>query len=292
MDWEQEQIRCKNLPYHLNDNITYLLDGFKRAVYEKNTSAVILVDGKSGLGKSTLSFQLARYLDPTFDLNKIHYNPDTFLEGTEEKIGLVNAKQGDCLVFDEALVLSNRSSLSVINKMIVQAMSMIRSKNLFIIFAANSIFDLDKNLAIFRAEVLFHVYGSSLTDRGKVMAFFKGGDEIDRLKMLYLMGKKFYDYSRPKSNFFTKFPKHFAVDEEEYERQKQIGVNSFLKGADMSGKTKRDLIVEKAILSMYNESKLNQKEIADKLGVTQQAISYIIRRSKNNNYEANYKPQT
>ena len=282
MDWENESIRCQNLPYTLNQNITNILDGFKRAVHEKNTSAVILVDGKSGLGKSTLSFQIAKYCDPTFDLNKVHYNPETFLEGSKDKLGLNDAQQGDCLVFDEAMIFSNRSSLSHINRMIVQAMSMIRSKKLFIIFAVNSIFDLDKNLAIFRAEILFHVYGESLTDRGRVMAFFKGGDGIDRLKMVYLLGKKFYDYSKPRSNFFTKFPKHFAVDENEYEKQKQEGVNEFLNSMGKSNMTsKKDSILNNAILHLSKEKGLTQQEISEILGCSDRTIRNIISRNRN-----------
>ena len=282
MDWETELIRCKNLPYTLNENITNILDGFKRAVHEKNTSAVILVDGKSGLGKSTLSFQIAKYCDPNFDLTKVHYNPETFLEGSKDKLGLNDAQQGDCLVFDEAMIFSNRSSLSHINKMIVQAMSMIRSKKLFIIFAVNSIFDLDKNLAIFRAEVLFHVYGESLTDRGRVMAFFKGGDGVDRLKMVYLLGKKFYDYSKPRSNFFTKFPKHFAVDEAEYEKQKQEGVNQFLNSMNKSNiNSKKDHLLANAIMHMYKNKALTQEEIANIVGCTRETVNRIIGRNRN-----------
>jgi len=136
------------------------------------------------------------------------------------------------------MLISSRSALSAINKMIVQAMSMIRSKRIYIIFCVNSIFDLDKNLAISRADLLLHVYGKSLIDRGRFSAFFKGTDGIDRIKQLYLNGKKFYNYGTPRCNYRCRFSKEFVVDEKEYEKRKQSGVNAFLSGEAKLGGTR------------------------------------------------------
>ena len=205
---------------------------FKKAIEKHNTSSVFIIDGRSGMGKTTLGNQVAKTLDEEYDLHKIFYNPEDFLKA------LQRAEKGDCLMFDEAMLISSRSALSAINKMIIQAMSMIRSKRIYIIFCVNSIFDLDKNLAISRADLLLHVYGKSLIDRGRFSAFFKGGDGRDRIKELYLNGKKFYSYGKPRSNYNGKFSKQFVVDEKEYEIQKQKGVNTFLGGVGGSGTQK------------------------------------------------------
>lgn len=221
----EEQTRVSQLNYKLPLKLRELLDGFKWAIHNKKQSAVVLVDGRSGMGKTTISFQMARYMSPNFSLDNVHFTPDDFLNA------LTTTNKGDTLIFDEAMLLSSRSTLSAINKMIVVAMSMIRSKNLFIIFNVNSIFDLDKNLALSRADLLLNCYGDSLTDKGKFIAFFKGGDGRDRIKELYIYGKKYYSYSHPKGNFFTTFSAEFVLDEDEYEKKKQIGVNTFLKKA-------------------------------------------------------------
>ena len=221
----EEQTRVSQLNYKLPLKLRELLDGFKWAIHNKKQSAVVLVDGRSGMGKTTISFQMAKYMSPNFNLSNVHFTPDEFLEA------LTKTNKGDTLIFDEAMLLSSRSALSAINKMIVVAMSMIRSKNLFIIFNVNSIFDLDKNLALSRADLLLNCYGDSLTDKGKFIAFFKGGDGRDRIKELYIFGKKYYSYSHPKGNFFTTFSSEFVLDEDEYEKKKQIGVNAFLKRA-------------------------------------------------------------
>lgn len=201
-----------------------LLDGFKNAVLNHNTSVVMVTDGRSGMGKTTLFNQIGIYLDSNYNLSQVYYTPEEFLAG------LSHAKPGSFHLFDEAMLISNRAAMSQINKMVIQAMSMIRSKRIYVGFAVNSIFDLDRNLAISRADVLFHVYGEHLYSRGSFTAFFKAKDGTDRLKMLYLLGKKYYDYSKPKANFFASFPSDFVLDEIKYEEQKQAGINRFLLG--------------------------------------------------------------
>ena len=224
-------VKYKDVYYdkYLLDN----LEGFKRTVLNKNTSFVMVIDGRSGMGKTTLANQLGHFFDDNYCLDKIFWEPRKFLEGLEK------AKKGDFLLFDEAMILSSRSAMSEINRMVVMAMSMIRSKQLFICFCVNSIFDLDRNLALSRADFLLHVYGDNLGDRGNFTAFFRAKGDIDRIKSLYLRGKKYYSYSQPRANFFGSFGKRFIVDENEYEKRKQAGVNSFLKGDSSLGKREK-----------------------------------------------------
>lgn len=256
---QEEKVRILKLPYKLPSKLTEILDGFKWAIHKKNQSCVMIVDGRSGMGKTTLSSQVALYMTPTFSLKNIHFTPESFLEA------LTRTKKGDTIIFDEAMLLSSRAALSSINRMIVIAMSMIRSKNLCIIFNVNSIFDLDRNLALSRADLLLHCYGDSLTDKGKFLAFFKGGDGIDRIKQLYIHGKKYYSYGTPKSNFNSTFSSYFTVNNDEYEEKKQIGVNNFLK------QTKR------ADNSKYKKQRAEfLKIIRKELGLTYEEIEKLL----------------
>jgi len=211
-----------------------VLTGFKKSVLKRNTTAVIIIDGRSGMGKTTLGNQIGYLLDDNYGINKIYYEPKKFLEGLNQ------AKKGDYLMFDEAMIISSRSAMSDVNKMMIMAMSMIRSKQLFICFCVNSIFDLDRNLALSRADLLLHVYGDHLTDRGNFSAFFKAKGDMDRIKNLYLVGKKFYSYSKPSANFYGRFGKKFIVDDEEYEKRKQVGIDAFLSGT--TGKQEKNAI--------------------------------------------------
>lgn len=258
---KEENIRVLKLPYRLPKKLTTLLDGFKWAINSKKQSAVIVVDGRSGMGKTTLSSQIGLYMSKNFSLDHIHFTPEKFLEA------MTTAKKGDTLIFDEAMLLSSRAALSAMNRMVVIAMSMIRSKNLFIIFNVNSIFDLDRNLALSRADLLLHCYGDSLTDKGKFLAFFRGGDGMDRIKSLYLYGKKYYSYGSPKSNFNSTFSSYFTVSEDEYEKKKQIGVDKFLKGTKSSVGA-RDRASRDQLIKYIYENK-------DKLDITQEKIAEI-----------------
>lgn len=259
---DEEEERISKLPYSLPLKLRTILRGFKWAMHKKNTSAVMLIDGKSGLGKSTLAFQCANYVDPNFNLDKVYYNPNQFLAGIEA------AEPGSVHVFDEAMLLSNRSAMSQVNRAVIIAMSMIRSKRLLIIFCINAIFDMERNLVLSRADILLHIYGDSLTDRGKFMAFFKGQDGDDRLKLLHILGKKYYDYSKPKSNFNAPFSSYFIFDDAEYERRKQIGVKEFLTaaptGVGMKAKRARDNLIR----WMVKNSSLTHEDIEKIAGVS------------------------
>ena len=241
---------------------------FKNAIEKHNTSAVIMIDGRSGMGKTTLGNQIGVTLDEDYGLKNIYYNPQDFIDA------LKIAKRGECLMFDEAMLISSRSALSAINKMIVQAMSMIRSKRLYIIFCVNSFFDLDRNLAVSRADLLLHVYGQSLIDRGRFSAFFKGTDGQDRIKLLYLLGKKLYSYGKPKANFIGKFSKCFVVDEKEYEKQKQKGVNAFL-GGSVGKKTVRAYETRNNMVRAMRKDGKPYKEIAEISGLTERTVRKI-----------------
>jgi len=275
----KEVARVSRLNYKLPAKLRELLDGFKWAIHNKKQSAVCIVDGRSGMGKTTISFQMGGYMSENFSLDNVHFTPETFLEA------LTKTNKGDTLVFDEAMLLSSRSALSAINKMIVVAMSMIRSKNLFIIFNVNSIFDLDKNLALSRADLLLNCYGDSLTDKGKFIAFFKGADGRDRIKELYINGKKFYSYSNPRGNFFTTFSSEFVLNEEDYEAKKQLGVNAFLKSSkkQLSDKDKktRDRLIE----YIYKQGNLTQEEIADIANLDRTTVISALKRIKSDTNE-------
>lgn len=269
----------QNEEIYIDGYYKQLLDDFKNAVTKHNTSIVIIFDGKSGKGKTTLSNQTGHYLDPNFELKNIYYDPENFLKG------LAEAKPGSYHSFDEAMVISSRSAMSQVNKMIVQAMSMIRSKRIYVSFCVNAVFDLDRNLVLSRADVLLHVYGQGLTDRGRFASFFKAtGDQRDRLKELYFYGKKFYDYKRPRANFIGRFTKKFVIDEDAYEKVKQVAINKFLT-QDTKSPTKRQRSYESLIINLYKnrnkKMKYNQREIAEMANVGQSAISAVINNPKN-----------
>jgi hypothetical protein len=159
---------------------------------------------------TTLSFQAARYFDPTFCLDRVVFSVDEFLNV------LINATPGQAVVFDEAIIVNSRSALTEFNKKVIIAMTQIRSKGLYIFFNIPSVFDLDRNLVLNRCHLLLHCYQDSFGDRGKFCVF-----DHEKMKLLYLKGKRLYTYAYPKANFVARFTEYFYLERIPYENKKQ-----------------------------------------------------------------------
>lgn len=192
---------------------TQLTQKVKSGVNKKDKDWVCVVDGEEGSGKSVLSQQIAKVLDPTFDLSRMCMTPDQFTKA------IIYAKKGQCVIFDEAFTgLSSRAALSEINKLIVSMMMEMRQKNLFVIIVMPTFFLLDKYVAIWRAKGVFHVYTKN-GNRGQWTFFNKANK-----KLLYILGKQLYDYSKPKTDFYGRFHDQYTVNEQEYREKKRTAL--------------------------------------------------------------------
>jgi len=179
-------------------------------IKKKDMDGVYVVDGEEGAGKSVLAMQLGKKFDPDISLDKICFSPKEFTKV------IVNAKKGDCIIYDEAFTgLSSRGSLTEINRLLVELMMEMRQKNLFVIIVMPSFFLLDKYVALWRARGLFHVH-TYKEQRG----FWKFYNKTTK-KLLYLKGKTIYDYSFPKCNLKGRFLNKYTVNEEEYRKKKR-----------------------------------------------------------------------
>lgn len=188
------------------------LDKIKTDVKKKDKDWVSVFDGEEGSGKSVLAMQVAKYLDPKFNLNNICFTSDQFIDR------LKTAPKYSCILLDEAYNAANaRSALTEVNRAMISVATEMRQRNLFVIFVLPTFFDLDKYFAIWRCRTLFHVYFNKETgDRGQYVIFPKTAK-----KMLYLTGKKFYNYAKPRSPYpACRFRKQYVVDEIEYRKKK------------------------------------------------------------------------
>jgi len=194
----------------LRQNFDFIRPRVSHKIPHRRSDMFIIVDGPVGSGKTTLSFQCARYFDPTFCLERVVFSVDDFLRV------LIAAEPGQAVVFDEAIIVNSRSALTDFNKKVIIAMTQIRSKGLYIFFNIPSVFDLDRNLVLNRCHLLLHCYQDRFGDRGKFCVF-----DHEKMKMLYLKGKKLYTYAFPKANFVAKFTEFFYLHRTNYENKKQ-----------------------------------------------------------------------
>jgi len=184
------------------------------SVQKKDWDWFVVVDGQEGSGKSVFAFQLAKVLDPNFNLNKIVFNANQFIEA------VLKSTPHSCIVFDEAFTgLSSRSSLSEINNLLVSLMMEMRQKNLFIILVMPSFFMLDKYAVFHRSKGLFHI-----EMRNKQRGYWGFYNKL-RMKKLFEKGKKFFEYHHEKPIMFGRFMNKYTVDEEKYREIKTTSLS-------------------------------------------------------------------
>lgn len=207
----EEQPEIKTVSSFYMDGILKSNMNMAKNVIKKDWDMIFAVDGYEGSGKSVMAMQVAYDCDPTLNIDRIVFTPNEFRKA------VLKSKPYQAIVYDEAYTgLSSRATMSMINRTLVSMLAEIRQKNLFVFVVMPTFFDLDKYVALWRSRALIHIYTGSEFQRG-FFAFFN----IDRKKDLYILGKKFYSYGKPKANFYGRFPNHYVVDAKEYKKKKK-----------------------------------------------------------------------
>lgn len=204
-------VKVNKVNYYISPPMDEQCNNIRTAVIDKDRDYVTVIDGEEGSGKSVLAQQIAKKLDPNFNIDNICFNADQFIER------LKKAPKYSCIVLDEAFSSANsRSALTEVNRSLIGVATEMRQQNLFVIIVIPSFFDLDKYFALWRCRSLLHVYFSKDGSRGSYIIFPKS-----KKKYLYLNGKKFYNYSKPASPFpVCRFNNVYTVDELEYRKKK------------------------------------------------------------------------
>lgn len=191
----------------------YLYENLQTAkrVIRNDLDMVFAVDGPEGSGKSTIAIQCAYVCDPSFNLDRVVFTPKDFRKA------ILESKPYQAIVYDEAYTgLSSRSTMSLINRTLISMLAEIRQKNLFLFIVMPCFFDLDKYVALWRSRALIHVYFGKDFERGHFTFY-----NVDLKKELYMIGKKFYSYYKPKANFYGRFVGFYCVDESKYRLKKK-----------------------------------------------------------------------
>lgn len=203
-----------NSPY-ISTQVKAQLDKAKKKVMEGDQDRVYVITGREGLGKSTLAFQIAHYLDATFSIDDIVFTAQQFEKRIRE------AKKFKAIVFDECFNgLSSKGSLSKENKNLVRLLMECRQRNLFIFLVLPSFFLLERYPAIFRSTALFNVLASRKNYKLRYYKIYN----YTKKQVLFLEGRKLMSYFKPKirkkHRFYRKLPP--TVDMHAYNKKKMI----------------------------------------------------------------------
>lgn len=216
------------------------LDALKKNV-KKNYDAFILYVSREGFGKTTKSCQDAVYCDPTFNLDRVVFTIEQFLEAVK------NAEKYQAIVFDETMgYLSNRQTMGKFNRALIKIMSEMRSKNLFVFLNIPNFFMMDWYVGLHRTTGLVYIY-----KRGHF-----GSYDYPTKKLLWLKGKKYHSYS-VSPNFIGRFVKYFPLDWDAYEKKKQQAISEWdnVKITEIKLREQRDALMKDSFEKKYYDLK-------------------------------------
>lgn len=259
----------------INTEEEYYMDGYLKQNLDKAKDVVkddwdmiFLIDGYEGVGKSVFTQQLAKYCDPNFSIDKITFNAKDF------KTAVRKADNYSAIIYDEAYGgLSSKSWMNKVNQSIVEMLTEIRYKNLFIFIVLPTFFDLVRYVALWRSRALIHVYDVDFA-RG-YLAFYNK----DRKKQLYIKGKKFYSYSTNiiKPNFIGRFTNHYTVNKDDYVNRKKLNAERVEKQQERVDK----LLERDKIIIRMKELGYKFDEIGKVSDLTKARISQIVNEREN-----------
>ena len=154
--------RFNNL-YGLKKLLALDLDG-KLGIRSHNQDRVVVITGNEGKGKSNLA--LGIFETWYKDLLKVTDYSEEYIKffganKVEFITALATAPRYSMIVHDESLKdLYSRDSISDFNKSLNKAYYVVRGRNLFTVFVAPSILDLDSNFRKRRVSGVMHVYSA------------------------------------------------------------------------------------------------------------------------------------
>jgi len=261
---------------------TYYMDGYLKSnldlvgeMIRDDGDCPIFIDGTEGSGKSVIAQQIATYCDPTFNLERIVFTPSSFMRSIKV------AKNFQAIIYDEAFSgLMSSQALNWQSIMIVKMLAEVRQKNLVLIIVCPSFFDSVKYVSIWRTKFLINCYRDKNYKRG----FFRFYGHENK-KILYVEGKKLYNYFARKPDFYGRFLNYYTVPEAQYRAQKYTALITRKDDVNIRGKlTERQIkmyVIERLVKMDQSELKKGDKTlIQNVLGMNEHSFWNEIRKTR------------
>jgi len=232
------------------------MDGMKEEI-QQDDDKVLMIDGRERIGKSVFGMQIAWYMsDGKLELQDICLTAEEFQKRVKDCLN------GTTIIFDECyLGMASADALSKYNRLLMKMLVTCGQKNLCLILILPSVFDISKYVALHRADALLHVFKHK-GKRGH-FAFYNA----QKVKNLYIFGKKFYSYGKIHPNFHGKFSNHYTVNEAEYRKKKLESLTKLLSMQEEDGVGARKETTYRSIKIVKQVTELPNKDIAELLKV-------------------------
>lgn len=244
------------LNYYLDGYLRDNLDLLVKDVRDDN-DCVFVVSGREGSGKSTVTFQAAKYVDPSFNLDRVVFSTEEF-----HKVIIELGRKGEkykAVVFDEAIAGARAAQWAThVSQALIQLLAQIRQFNLYVFVVIPSFFELNRYIAVHRSQALLHCYRDKLGRRGRF-----AGYGWEKKKRLFLVGRKEYNMRVQHPDFVGKFTKFMPLDDAKYREKKLKALSDAQDAVKDSPMLNRGTAQRDALIMHLTETiGLNQSEIS------------------------------
>jgi len=112
-------------------------------LWTENKNELMVIVGDPGSGKSYSALSLAERIDPTFNVDRVVFKPEEFLDVLDK------CSRGNVVIFDEAGVgIPSREWQTIQNKLLSYVLQTFRYKNLCVIFTTPNMSYIDKQVRL------------------------------------------------------------------------------------------------------------------------------------------------
>lgn len=180
----------KKISYYMDGWLKNQLNKFKKELTKEDEDCILVVDGIEKSGAEIFAMQIAKHIDPSFNIKRVCSTNREFKEI------VINARKRQAIVWDKSFVdLSSKTIFSRINRLLVHLMMEMGQKNLCVILVTPSFFRLDRYNAMWRTRGLFHIH--EIKGRKGYWKFF----DYKKKRMLYIKGQKLLKNKRKKTPY-------------------------------------------------------------------------------------------
>ena len=251
------------------------MDGMIEEI-SQDDDKILIIDGRERIGKSVFGMQLAWYMSR----GKLQLI-DICLTAEEFQKRVKDCPNNTTIIFDECyLGMASADALSKYNRILMKMLVTCGQKNLCLILILPSVFDISKYVALHRADALLHVFKHK-GKRGH-FAFYNA----QKLKNLYIFGKKFYSYGKIRPNFHGKFSNHYTVNEAEYRKKKLESLTKLLSEKETDHVGTRKAMVYRSIKMVKHFTELPNKDIAELLKCHRNTVNTALNWQEPKGFEA------
>lgn len=259
---------------------------------DANFDSCILVTGREGTAKTTLSCALSYFMGYDYEKKKSNFSLDWIVFTLDQIEEAVNkAEIGQTILIDEfVLTALATDALTSMQKRLVKMFVLNRYKRLKYILVIPYIWMLGSYFATDRTSCMIHCYSPNNLDRG----YFKFYSYPNKAH-LYNTGKKIHTYKQSPPDFEGRFLvtsiADVGIDETAYNKKKREALDSVMNDDIVDRWLYATYKLSQWVLNKYPENKLIDMVRDSKMGVHPATLKAVFARMKDKLIDKEFKQQ-